>query len=92
VSVGYVVSRLRSLAFKMYGEPPPKGAPRSESLRWLRGFYLKPLPVLLVICALALVLGASTWMLVLLGIGAAIWVQGFVSLNIRIRRDERREA
>jgi len=86
------VRPLRVLAFKIYGEPPPKDAPRSESLRWVRGFYLKPLPLLLGICAAALVLGASTWILVLLGVSAAVWAQGFVSLNIRIRRDERSEA
>ena len=89
------MSHLRSLGFKTYGEPPPKGAPRSDLLRWLRGLYLKPLPILLVICvlaALALASGASTWILVPLGVSAAIWVQGIVSLSIRIRREERREA
>lgn len=89
------MSRLRSLAFKIYGEPPSKGAPRSESLRWIRGLYLRPLPllvVLLVICALALVMGAPSWILALLGISVAVWVQGYVSLSIRIRREERREA
>jgi hypothetical protein len=75
----------------MYGEPPPKGAPRPEMLRWIRGFYVKPLPVLVAVYVLVLVWASQTWTLILLGIGSAVWLQGFISLSLRIRREERRE-
>ncbi len=37
------MNRLRKLANRIFGEPPAKDAPRAEMLRWVRGFYLKPL-------------------------------------------------
>ena len=82
--------RLRSLGFKIYGEPPPKGAPRSELLRWIRSFYIKPLPLLILVSALVLT-WSQTWTLILLGASALIWLQGITSLSVRIRREERNE-
>ena len=84
------MARLRSRGFRIYGEPPAKGAPRAESLRWIRGFYIKPLPLLVAVSALVLI-WATTWTLILLGASSAIWLQGFISLSLRIRREERSE-
>jgi hypothetical protein len=79
---------MRSLAFKLFGEPPGEDASRAATLRWIRGFYLKPLP-LVVLVWVFLVVWAPTVVLVLAGAGALIWLQGLVSLSLRIRREER---
>jgi hypothetical protein len=86
------MGRLRSWAFRIYGEPPAKDAPRSAMLRWIRGFYIKPLPLVVATWVLVLIWARGTWTLVLLAISATVWLQGFVSLSLRIRREERREA
>jgi hypothetical protein len=85
------MNRLRSLGVKLYGEPPPKSAPRSELLRWIRGFYLKLLPLTLASYAVGLVWASQTWIFVVLGASAFIWLQGVISLSLRIRREEQRE-
>ena len=84
------MGRLRSLSQRIYGEPPPKGAPRSEMLRWVRGFYWKTWPLTLACYALVL-LFSTTWLLVLAGVTALIWAQGLASISLRIRREERRD-
>jgi len=66
------MSRLSSLGFKIYGEPPPKSAPRSELLRWIRNLYLKPLPLILPVCVLTVVWAPETWVMVLLAVSASI--------------------
>jgi hypothetical protein len=85
------MSRLRSWAFKIYGDPPPKGAPRSESLRWVRRFYVRSLPLTLLAYALLLVWATETWIFVLLVAMTLLWLQGVSSLSLRIRREEQRE-
>ncbi|HXM87036.1 MAG TPA: hypothetical protein VN889_05335 [Solirubrobacteraceae bacterium] len=85
------MNRLRSLGFKIYGEPPPKGAPRSKLLRWIRGFYFKLLPPMLVIYVLVVVVVSQTWVLIVLAASALIWLQGMISLSLRVRRAEHRE-
>jgi hypothetical protein len=84
------MGRLLSLGYKLYGEPPPKCAPRSEMLRWIRRFYIRPLPLLILVWVL-LFIWAPTWTLILLGASALIWLQGITSLSLRIRREEQRE-
>jgi hypothetical protein len=83
--------RLRALVWRFLGEPPPKGAPRVQLLRWIRGFYLRLLPFTLVVYALALIWLSQTWIFVLLAAYALIWLQSVISLTVRIRREERRE-
>jgi hypothetical protein len=84
-------SRLRTLVWKLVGEPPPKSAPRVQFLRWIRGYYLRMLPLTLVVVAMLLVWESQTWVFVLLAMSALIWLQGVASLSLRIRREERRE-
>jgi uncharacterized membrane protein YdbT with pleckstrin-like domain len=87
-------ARLRTIAFRMYGQPPAKDAPQSERLRYMRRFYTRPLWLKL----LTVLLGAyiivefhQTWIIVLLAVSALIAIQGYTSLSVRIRRAERRE-
>jgi hypothetical protein len=82
---------MNRLAYMFYGQPPAKGAPPSEALRWVRRFYIRPLPLMLALAALIILWGAHTWALVALGLTAVAWTWGFTSLNRRIRREERRE-
>jgi hypothetical protein len=86
-----MTSRLRSISSKLFGEPPPKDAPRSQLLRWIRGFYLKMLPIAIPAIVAVLVWASDTWMLVTLAVSVLIWLQGLNSLSVRIRREERRE-
>jgi hypothetical protein len=83
--------RLRALAWKLFGEPPPKGAPRVQVLRWIRGVQLRMLPIALVAYAMLLVWAAHTWILVTAGVGALISLESLMSLSVKIRREERRE-
>jgi hypothetical protein len=83
--------RLRSLAFKLYGEPPPAGAPRSQLLRWIRGIYVRLLPLTVLAYAMLVVWASQTWVFVVLAVTALLWLQGVVSLSVKIGREERRE-
>ena len=62
-----------------------------QLLRWIRGYYLRMLPLMLVVVAMLLVWESQTWVLVLLALSALIWLQSVSSLSLRIRREERRE-
>lgn len=62
-----------------------------QFLRWIRGYYLRMLPLTLVVVAMILVWESHTWVLVLLALSALIWLQSVTSLSLRIRREERRE-
>jgi hypothetical protein len=82
---------VRELGYRIFGQPPPKGAPRVAILRWVRGFYLKPLPLVLAVYVMLVLWASGTLVLVLAAISALTWLQGFVGLNLRIRREDRRE-
>lgn len=60
-------------------------------LRWIRGYYLRMLPLTLVAVAMLLVWERQTWVFVVLAVSALIWLQGVASLSVRIRREERPE-
>lgn len=62
-----------------------------QLLRWIRGYYLRMLPLTLVVVAMLLVWESQTWVFVLLALSALIWLQSVTSLSLRIRREERRE-
>jgi hypothetical protein len=84
------VSRARLISYKLFGEPPPKGAARVEVLRWLRRFYLRMLPFVLVLWVFAIAWWPGVLLLAVLGVTTLIGLQGLASLNMRIRREERR--
>ena len=60
-------------------------------LRWIRGFYLKPLPLVLAVYVMIALWASETIVLALAALSALMWLQGFVSLSLRIRREERGE-
>lgn len=76
---------LARLGFRITGPPPPKGAPRVEVLLWMRRYYIRmllfPTPFWIL-----LVLIGPTWAWIALGVGGAIWLQGFITVNLRIKR------
>lgn len=79
----------RSLVWRLVGEPPAKSAPRHERLRWVRRFYVVQLPITLPVFVLLLVVSSSTWSYVVLGVAAFLWLEGYLSLSLRIRRAQR---
>lgn len=87
-----VIDRLRVVGSRVFGAPPPKDAPRSELLRWVRRFYLRPLPLTVAAYVLVIIWASQTWVYVVLTVVALLWLQGIGSLSLRIRREQRRES
>jgi hypothetical protein len=85
-----VRSRLVSAGYRIFGKPPAANAPRKERLLWLRRYYLRTLLVSLPALVLLAVYSSRAWVWAVLGAGALVWVQGFASLSVRIRRERRR--
>lgn len=77
---------LLKVSFRFTGAPPATGAARIEVAKWIRGIYLRMLVVSTPVWVLVALGGVPTWAWIPLGAGAAIWLQGFVSLNLRIKR------
>jgi hypothetical protein len=89
-----MMDRLRTIGFRMYGQPPAKGARQSERLRYIRRFYIRPLwlPLLeLLVSAYVIVEVHQTWIIVLIAVAALMWIRSVIELSLRIRRAERRE-
>jgi hypothetical protein len=87
-----MINRLRLVGSRVFGAPPPKDAPRSELLRWIRRFYLRPLPLTVAVYVLAIVWASQTWVYIVLTAAALLWLQGIGSLSLRIRREQHRES
>jgi hypothetical protein len=85
------MSRLSAAASKIYGPPPPKGAPPSQRLRYVRRMYWRMLLFALPLYAILTISAEPAWVLVPAAVGTLIWLQGFASLSVRIRREQRRE-
>ena len=85
------MSRLHAAASKVYGEPPPKGAPRSQRLRYVRRLYWRMLLFGLPAYTVLIIWAEPAWVLVPVGVAALIWLQGLLSISVRIRRERRRE-
>jgi hypothetical protein len=83
--------RLRAASVRLYGEPPSQDAPRSQRFRYVQRLYLRLLPFALPAYACVFVFARQTWVFVVIGIGALVWLQGLVSISFRIRREERKE-
>jgi hypothetical protein len=81
-----VNGRLAQLGFRIFGAPPPREAPKEQRLRWIRRFYLRPLPLYISIYLLAAISTPPPWVWALLGVSALTWLHGFASLSLRIRR------
>ncbi len=78
---------LLSLARRLFGAPPSRGAPPAERLRWLRRVYLRMLALAVLPVALIAIGGASTGVWLALAVGGLVWLQGFVSVLARLRRE-----
>jgi hypothetical protein len=81
--------RLASVGYRIIGKPPPAGAPRIEVLMWLRRYYLRMLPFSLLVVPFLVIYSTALWVWLVAAASALVWVQGFLSLSLRIRREER---
>ncbi len=84
------MNRRAALFYRLYGEPPAKGATRSEVLRWSRRFYTRSLPLLL-LCGALIIITGGTGAFVAVGVALLAWAMGRTTLELQIRRAERRE-
>ena len=74
-------------AFNRYfGVKPGRDAPQLQRLSWFRGYYLKSLPLYLVLLPL-LWSWLSPWLAALFMVP---WLAGFLRLNYEIRCERRR--
>lgn len=87
-----MIDRVNAIGFRIFGAPPPKDAPRSRRLRWVRRFYLRLLPLTVPVYALVLVLASQTWVYIPLAVATLLWLEGLISISLRIRREQRRES
>lgn len=71
---------------RLFGPPPPTGAPKIESWIFVRRIHSRLLVVVVPLWVLVAVDDEPTWLWILFGVSAAGWVYGFVSVSLRIRR------
>lgn len=70
---------------RIFGPPPPKGAPKIEGALYVRRIYIRLLPFTVPVWVLlAFAGGAFGW--IVFGVSVASWLGGFASLNLRINR------
>lgn len=81
-----ITDSLAKQGFRIYGPPPPKGAPTIETWRFVRRIYTRSFQFTVPLWILVALDGGPTWLWIVLGIGAATWLLGFISVNLRIRR------
>jgi hypothetical protein len=77
----------------LVGEPPPQGAPKLDTLLYLRRIYLRSL--LFVLLGYGVFIAAqnvSAVGFVLLAIGLATWSSGLVWVQMQIRRGRKEAA
>lgn len=71
---------------RIYGPPPPKSAPEVERWIFVRRIYSRVVLFTVPLWITLALNGGPTWLWIVLGVGAATWLQGFISVNLRIRR------
>ncbi len=81
-----IVERLANYGARITGPPPPKGAPKVAAWIFLRRLYCRMLLLTVPVWVIVVLDGAPTWVWIVLGVSAAIWLQGFISVNLRIRK------
>jgi hypothetical protein len=82
----------KPLTARLYGPPPPPGASRAQTLRWIRRTSSWGPPVTVLMLVLTLIFSRSTWLTVVLAVCAAVSIANFVVLSVRIQRLERAES
>jgi hypothetical protein len=75
---------LAKLGFRIFGPPPPKGCPKIETWKYIRRLYTRLLPFTVPMWILIALRGGPTWLWIALGVSALAWLQGFISVNLRI--------
>jgi hypothetical protein len=80
---------LASLGRRFTGTPPCKDAPKKELLLWLRRYYIRLLPLNLVAFIAVVMYLPTPWAWAVPAAGGLLWLQGFASLGLRIRRENR---
>lgn len=81
-----IVERLAKYGARITGPPPPKGAPKVDAWIFVRRFYSRMFLLTVPVWIILALDGAPTWLWIVLGVSAAIWLQGFISVNLRIRK------
>ena len=79
---------LAKQGLRLFGPPPGKGASRGEALRYIRRINVRLLAFSVPVWAL-LVFSGLTWAWIVAGVTAAMWLQGFISLSIRLQREQK---
>jgi hypothetical protein len=79
---------LAKQGFRLFGPPPAKGASRGEALRYIRRINVRLLVFSVPVWVL-LVLSGQTWAWIVAGVTAAMWLQSFISLSIRLQREQK---
>lgn len=85
------MTRLQAMSARLFGPAPTKDTPKVARLQWLRRVYLRMLPFSLAVYVIAGLFGMSIIGWLVLGAAAIIWLQGWFSLNMRIRREKAHE-
>jgi hypothetical protein len=80
----------RAFGLQLFGTPPGPNSSREERLLYLRRYYLRPLPFTLLVCVFAVVVVSSTFGYIAVGLSALLWLQGFATLTLQIRRERKR--
>jgi hypothetical protein len=83
---------VRAASVWLYGEPPGKDTSRLARLCWIRRMYLVMMLVGLPVYVFLFVFASTTWVFVVVGTGIVLWLQGVISLSVRIRNERRRQA
>ena len=77
---------LTKQSFRIFGQPPSQHAPEVERLRYIRRIYAQLAPLYVLAVIIAATSGFPTWAWIVIAFGAAAWLQGLISLMVRIRR------
>lgn len=72
--------------FRIFGPPPGKGAPKVEAWKYVRRIYIRLLPFTVPLWVLVALQRAPAWLWIVLAVSAVTWLQGFLSVSLRIRR------
>lgn len=57
-----------------------------DAWKYVRRIYIRLLPFTVPLWLLVALQGGPTWLWIVLGIGAVTWLQGFISVSLRIKR------
>jgi hypothetical protein len=82
---------VKRLATRIYGQPPAPDAPRLEKLIWVRrtAYYGTVWAWVLIAAVFVLTISSlAGW--IVLAVCGSMWLSGFASINLRIRRERRR--